>query len=80
MSKLLTDRTAIEALQTGPFRKAAASGGDQGGGCVEVAAAGEEYVLLQDTKDRGAGAMLVRRAGFASLIENIKAGKLDDLA
>lgn len=79
MSSFLTDLDEIEAHRTGEFFKSSFSGGGGGNDCVETAEAGDS-ILIRDTKDREAGALLVPKAAFAELITAVKAGELDHLA
>lgn len=62
-------------LSQGAWRKAKAS--QNNGGCVEIADNLPGVIAVRDSKRPQDGAHVVRRAVFASFIEDAKAGRFD---
>ena len=62
-------------LTTAAWRKA--SGSQNNGGCVEVAANLGDVVAVRDSKHPEGGAHVVGRAAFAAFLADAKAGRYD---
>jgi Domain of unknown function (DUF397) len=62
-------------LTRAAWRKA--SGSQNNGGCVEVAANLGEVVAVRDSKRPEGGAHLVGRVSFAAFLADVKAGRYD---
>jgi hypothetical protein len=54
-----------------------ASGSQNNGGCVEVAANLGEVIAVRDSKRPEGGAHVVGRASFAAFLADVKAGRYD---
>jgi hypothetical protein len=63
-------------LSRARWRKAAASGGSNGG-CVEIAANLPGVAALRDSTRPGDGAHVVTHAAFAAFLGDVRAGKYD---
>jgi hypothetical protein len=63
-------------LSAARWRKASASGGNNGG-CVEIAANLPGVAALRDSTRPGDGAHLVTNAAFAAFLTDVRAGKYD---
>jgi hypothetical protein len=62
-------------LTTAAWRKA--SGSQNNGGCVEVAANLGDVVAVRDSKHPEGGAHVVGRAAFAAFLADARAGRYD---
>jgi Domain of unknown function (DUF397) len=62
-------------LTTAAWRKA--SGSQNNGGCVEVAANLGDVVAVRDSKHPEGGAHVVGRAAFAAFLADAKGGRYD---
>jgi len=66
----------VNELVFGDWRKSSRSSG--GGNCVEMAVAADgSYVGLRDSKNRGAGHLVISAAGWATFVEAVRGGEFD---
>jgi hypothetical protein len=66
----------VNELVFGDWRKSSRSSG--GGNCVEMAVAVDgRYVGLRDSKNRGAGRLVIPAAGWVTFVEAVRGGAFD---